>query len=63
MTEKPPIKLLSAVELIEKVNLYETIEADILTRGLKGSFPKNTDEERETIKSYQGILQCNVIII
>ncbi|XP_031620760.1 uncharacterized protein LOC116339184 isoform X2 [Contarinia nasturtii] len=57
MTEKPPIKLLSAAELIEKVNLYETIEADILIRGLKASFPKNTDEERAAIKSYQDDLR------
>lgn len=47
-------KLLNARELIAVTNLQNEIEANVLVRGLKAAYPNNTDEERATIKSYQG---------
>lgn len=47
-------KLLNARELIAVTNLQNEIEATVLVRGLKATYPSNTDEERALIKSYQG---------
>lgn len=49
-------KLLNARELIAVSNLQNEIESTVLVRGLKATYPNNTDEERALIKSYQGIL-------
>lgn len=49
-------KLLDARELIAVSNLQNEIEATVLVRGLKSKYPKHTDEERATVKSYQGTL-------
>lgn len=54
MSQQATIKLLSAQELIAQTNLHNEIEPSILVRGLKSKFPKNTDEERATVKSYLG---------
>lgn len=52
-------KLLNAKELIAITNLQNEIEATVLVRGLKATYPNNTDEERATITSYQGMLTVN----
>lgn len=55
MSNEKKIKLLNARELIAVTQLHSEIEATVLVRGLKSKFPKHADEERATIKSYQGI--------
>lgn len=54
MSRNFTIKLLNATELLQQANAYTEIDGNILTRGLKGTFPTNTDEERALVKSYQG---------
>lgn len=53
-------KLLNARELIAAVNAQNEIEASVLVRGSKANFPAHTDEERATIKSYQGTLTVQI---
>lgn len=54
MPNETRLKLLSVQEVISQTNLFNEIEPSILVRGLKSSAPKNTDEERATVKSYLG---------
>lgn len=56
MSNETNSKLLNARELIAVTNLQNEIEATVLVRGSKATLPNNTDEERATIKSYQGTL-------
>lgn len=54
MSDESNIKLLNATELIAQTNLFHEIDPGILIRGLKSKYPRNTDEERAIVKSYQG---------
>lgn len=60
MTMETKSKLLNARELMAITNLHNEIEATVLVRGLKATLPDNTDEERATIKSYQGKLKNTI---
>lgn len=62
MTMETKIKLLNARELMTKTNLHNEIEAAVLVRGTKATFPDNTDEERATIKSYQGTFNNEILL-
>lgn len=59
MSSQSTRKLLSARELIAQTNLHNEIDPSVLVRGLKLKFPQYTDEERATVKSYQGIVDPN----
>lgn len=54
MSAKSKIKLLNATELIAQRKLADEIDGEFLTRGVKATFPTNTEQERTIIKSYQG---------
>lgn len=56
MASQTKRNLLNARELIAAINVQNEIEATVLVRGAKANFPEHTDEERATIKSYQGAL-------
>lgn len=65
MSGESQIRLLNAKELIAQTNLHNEIDPSVLVRGLKAKYPKNTDEERATIKSYHGrtiflMINCNM---
>lgn len=60
MSKEMKIKLLNGDELIEQRKLYEEVDGEFLIRGVKATFPTNSEEEQSIIKSYQGIQLNNI---